>query len=60
MKAQATNFSQMVAVKAPESLVVALDLAAKQRFQSRSEYTRQALVQRLERDGICPVAENNG
>jgi metal-responsive CopG/Arc/MetJ family transcriptional regulator len=57
---QPTNYRSTIAVKVPEGLVMALDEAAKQRLQSRSEYTRQALVDRLERDGVCVLAESNG
>jgi predicted transcriptional regulator len=41
--------------KLPQELVEAITKIARQRMMSRSAYCRQALIEKLERDGICPM-----
>ena len=41
--------------KLPQELVDAITKIARQRMISRSAYCRQALLEKLERDGICPM-----
>jgi hypothetical protein len=44
-------------IRVPDRLVDALARAAADRLQSRSEYVRQAVLDRLRRDGVDPVRE---
>jgi predicted transcriptional regulator len=41
--------------KLPQELVDAVADIARKRMTSRSSYCRQALLEKLERDGICPL-----
>jgi hypothetical protein len=41
--------------KLPQELVVAVAEISRRRMMSRSAYCRQALIEKLERDGICPM-----
>jgi hypothetical protein len=43
-------------LQAPSPLVEAVDKAATQRFTSRAEYIRRAVLEALQRDGVPPVA----
>jgi len=52
-----TTFEQLIQFRAPANLSKAIDRAASQRSQSKSDYIRQALVDRLQTDGASPVAE---
>ena len=52
-----TNFEQPIQFRAPANLSKAIDRAASQRCQSKSDYIRQALITRLQMDGSPPVAE---
>ena len=46
------NFEQLVQFRAPANLSEAIDTAAKQRWQSRSEFIRQTIIERLRKEGI--------
>ncbi|WP_018459721.1 ribbon-helix-helix protein, CopG family [Bradyrhizobium sp. WSM4349] len=46
------NFEQLVQFRAPVNLSEAIDTAAKQRCQSRSDFIRQTIIERLQREGI--------
>lgn len=52
-----TSFEQLVQFRAPANLSKAIDRAASQRCQSKSDYIRQALIDRLQAAGGYPVAE---
>jgi hypothetical protein len=53
MKNEHTNrFDRLLQIRAPESLSIAIDSAAGQRFQSKSDYIRSAVVDRLRADGV--------
>jgi hypothetical protein len=41
--------------KLPQELVDAVAEVSRKRMMSRSAYCRQALLEKLERDGICPM-----
>jgi predicted transcriptional regulator len=41
--------------KLPQELVDAVANIARKRMMSRSAYCRQALLEKLERDGLCPT-----
>ncbi|OSI70483.1 ribbon-helix-helix domain-containing protein [Bradyrhizobium canariense] len=51
------NFEQLVQFRAPANLSEAIDTAAKQRCQSRSEFIRQTVIERLRKEGISLGAE---
>jgi hypothetical protein len=40
--------------RAPESLSEAIDAAAKREFQTKSEYVRRSVIDRLRDDGVDP------
>ncbi len=44
--------------KLPQELVDAVADVSRKRMMSRSAYCRQALVEKLERDGICVLPPN--
>jgi Ribbon-helix-helix protein, copG family len=44
--------------KLPQELVEAITKIARQRMMSRSAYCRQALLEKLERDGLCLLIAN--
>jgi predicted transcriptional regulator len=46
---------EQVQFKAPQELVDAMAEVARSRMISRSAYCRQALLEKLERDGLCPT-----
>lgn len=54
MDAHARRFDRLLQVWAPGVLFDAIDQAALSRLQSRSEFVRSALVDRLRLDGIDP------
>lgn len=49
------KFEQLVQFRAPISLSVAIDAAARRKCQSKSEYLRQSVIVRLEADGVDPT-----
>lgn len=52
MKPEREAFTTLLQVKTPPSFAEALDRAAIARFQSRSDFIRAALADRLRADGI--------
>jgi hypothetical protein len=52
-----TVFEQLIQFRAPANLSKAIDRAASQRCQSKSDYIRQALVDRIQADGGSPIGE---
>jgi metal-responsive CopG/Arc/MetJ family transcriptional regulator len=42
-------------IRVPDRLVEALDRATVEQMTSRSEYVRQAVLDRLRRDGVDPI-----
>ncbi|MET4181734.1 hypothetical protein ABIB94_003835 [Bradyrhizobium sp. JR7.2] len=50
-------FGQLIQFRAPANLSKAIDTAASQRCQSKSDYIRQALIDRLQADGASAMAE---
>ncbi|WP_173815900.1 ribbon-helix-helix protein, CopG family [Nitrobacter vulgaris] len=46
--------TKLLQFRAPESLSEAIDAAAKREFQSKSEYVRRSVIDRLRADGIEP------
>jgi metal-responsive CopG/Arc/MetJ family transcriptional regulator len=46
---------QLLAVSVSTELVAAVDCVAARKFQSRSEFVRQALLRELEAQGQCPL-----
>jgi metal-responsive CopG/Arc/MetJ family transcriptional regulator len=48
----ATKFQKLVQFRAPESLTEAINSAASKHLQSRSEYVRRSIIDRLKADGI--------
>jgi hypothetical protein len=51
----ATRFEQLVQFRVPANLSAAIDTAAKQKCQSKSEYVRRSVIERLEADGVDPA-----
>ena len=49
---EATKHQKLLQFRAPERLSDAIDSAATKNFQSKSEYIRYSIVQRLKADGI--------
>ena len=49
------KFLKLVQFRAPETLAAAIDSAATKHFQSKSEYVRRSVVDRLKTDGIDPA-----
>ena len=47
--------SEQMQFKLPQELVDAVADLSRRRMMSRSAYCRQALLEKLERDGICPL-----
>lgn len=52
----AANFQKQVQFRVPETLSAAIDSAADKRLQSKSEYLRQSLMDRLKADEIAPAS----
>jgi hypothetical protein len=53
---RATKFQKLVQFRAPESLSDAINVAASKRLQSKSEYLRRSVIDRLKADGIDPAS----
>jgi metal-responsive CopG/Arc/MetJ family transcriptional regulator len=51
------RMTETLNIRVPGRLVEALDRAITERMTSRSEYVRQAVLDRLRRDGVDPVRE---
>jgi hypothetical protein len=51
----ATRFGHLVQFRVPANLSAAIDTAAKQKCQSKSEYVRRSVIERLEADGVDPA-----
>jgi hypothetical protein len=49
---QSSRMTETLNIRAPDRLVEALDRAITEHMTTRSEYTRQALLDRLRRDGV--------
>jgi hypothetical protein len=48
------HHSKLLQFRAPESLSEAIDAAAKRELQSKFEYVRRSVIDRLRADGIDP------
>lgn len=48
------KFEQLVQFRAPTGLSEAINVAARRKCQSKSEYVRQSVIVRLEADGVDP------
>jgi hypothetical protein len=46
------HHTKLLQFRAPESLSEAIDAAAKREFQTKSEYVRRSVIDRLRADGI--------
>ena len=51
-RAHSARFSAVLQIRAPEYFADAVDRAADKRVQSRSDYVRSAVLDRLRADGI--------
>ena len=51
----AAKLQKLVQFRAPEALSAAIDSAATKHFQSKSEYIRRSVIDRLKADGIDPA-----
>ena len=49
---EATKFHKLVQFRAPETLSAAIESAATKHFQSKSEYVRRSVIERLRVDGV--------
>src|SRR5437016_552834 len=47
------KFEQLVQFRAPANLSAAIEQAAKQKCQSKSDYVRQSIITQLETDGVA-------
>ena len=56
----ATKFQKLVQFRVPGTLSDAIDAAAKQRCQTKSEFIRRSVFDCLKADGIDPAALNGG
>jgi predicted transcriptional regulator len=54
MKERTRFCDEQMQFKLPQELVDAVADIARKRMMSRSAYCRQALLEKLERDGACP------
>ncbi|QDM15175.1 hypothetical protein FNL53_03760 [Tardiphaga sp. vice278] len=52
----ADSFKKLVQFRVPESFSDAIDSAAHKQLQSKSEYLRRCVIDRLEADGVDPRA----
>jgi hypothetical protein len=52
----APRFQKLVQFRAPEFLSDAIDVAARRNCQSKSEYLRRSVIERLQANGIDPAA----
>jgi hypothetical protein len=48
------KFEQLVQFRAPTGLCEAIDVAARRKCQTKSEYVRQSIIVRLDADGVEP------
>jgi Ribbon-helix-helix protein, copG family len=48
------KFEELVQFRAPAKLSEAINAAARQRCQSKSEFVRQSIIIRLKADGVDP------
>lgn len=48
----ATKFQRLVQFRMPEALYDAIDSAATKHFQSKSEFLRQSVIDKLRADGV--------
>ncbi|HXB77516.1 MAG TPA: hypothetical protein VNX23_08970 [Bradyrhizobium sp.] len=48
----ATKFQRLVQFRVPEALADAIGSAAMRHFQSKSEYVRRSVIDRLRADGV--------
>lgn len=55
----AVRHEQLVQFRVPTKLSEAIDIAARQKCQSRSEYLRQCLIDRLTAEGVQLVNAHN-
>jgi hypothetical protein len=55
MDDDATKFQRLVQFRVPEALSEAIGSAATRHFQSKSEYIRGSVIDRLKADGIDPA-----
>lgn len=53
---RANRFEKLLQIRAPECLSDAIDAAADRRLQSKSEYIRHSVIDRLKADGIDPAS----
>jgi hypothetical protein len=51
----ATKFKKLIQFRVPESFSDAVDSAAHKHLQSKSEYVRRSVIDRLKADGIDPA-----
>jgi hypothetical protein len=51
----ANKFQRLVQFRVPDTLSDAIDAAASKHLQSKSEYLRRSVIDRLKADGIDPV-----
>lgn len=50
------RFPSRIEIRAPKALPEALSVAASQQMTTPSEYVRRALIEKLQADGIDPLA----
>lgn len=55
MKYERNRFDKLLQIRAPECLSAAIDAAANRSLQSKSEYIRHSVIDRLKADGIDPT-----
>ena len=55
MKHERHRFDKLLQIRAPQTLSDAIDLAADRHFQSKSEYIRHSVIDRLKADGVVPA-----
>jgi hypothetical protein len=48
------HHTKLLQFRAPESLSEAIDAAAKREFQTKSEYVRRSVIDRLRASGVGP------
>lgn len=54
---QIEKFNDRIVFMCPPSLPIIIDRAASERLMNRSDYIRQAVIDRLYADGILPTVE---
>jgi hypothetical protein len=52
------NFSDRYLASLPRGTVDLVKTAAQRKFTKPSEYVRQAILARLEQDGLCPMPDS--